>query len=210
MHGLSGVFLSVCVFLPPATDGGEGHGLEFLLVGQSQAVLHRLVQQLLTLVGAPAWTVTVDDVLRRQTKAGGQHSWGMESREDEEWLVRWGGQGTRQWGRGAGRKVWIKCVAVVQSCPLFARYYNNQKNLSNLACEECLFLTTNTFINPYEDYKMSESCEKCHNPNITISQSPRWHPQVACFVWPTKDVHFTKQELVNVWHFWIKKKKKNH
>ncbi len=74
MHHSSGVFLSVCVVLPPATDGGESHRLEFLLVGQSQAVLHRLVQHLLTLVGAPAWTVTVDDVLSRQTKAGGQHS----------------------------------------------------------------------------------------------------------------------------------------
>lgn len=70
------VFLSLClcVFLPSATNRGEGHRLEFLLVSKSQAVLHRLVQQLLTLVGAPAWTVTVDDVLGRQTKTTGQHS----------------------------------------------------------------------------------------------------------------------------------------
>lgn len=64
----------LCVFLPPATNGGESHRLEFLLVGQGQAVLHRLVQHLLALVGTPAWTVTVDDVLGRQAKAGGQHS----------------------------------------------------------------------------------------------------------------------------------------
>lgn len=62
------------VFLPATTNGGESHGLELLLVGQSQAVLHSLVQQLFTLVGAPAWTVTVDDVFRRQTKSSGQHS----------------------------------------------------------------------------------------------------------------------------------------
>lgn len=60
--------------IPSATNGGESHRLEFLFVGQSQAVLHRLVQHLLALVGAPAWTVTVDDVLGRQTKAGSQHS----------------------------------------------------------------------------------------------------------------------------------------
>ena len=65
----------MCVFLPPASNRGESHRLEFLLVGQSQAVLHRLLQQLLTLVGAPAWTVAVDDVLGRQTEAGAQHSW---------------------------------------------------------------------------------------------------------------------------------------
>lgn len=71
---MSGVFLSMCVFLPPATNGGESHRLQFLLIRQSQAVLHRLVQHLLTLVGAPAWTVTVDDILSRQTETGGQHS----------------------------------------------------------------------------------------------------------------------------------------
>lgn len=66
--------MSMIVFLPSTTNGGESHRLEFLLVGQSQAVLHCLVQQLLTLVGAPAWTVAVDDVLSRQAKAGSQHS----------------------------------------------------------------------------------------------------------------------------------------
>lgn len=60
--------------LPPAADRGESHGLELLLVRQGQAVLHRLVQQLLTLVGAPARTVTVDHVLRREAKAGRQNS----------------------------------------------------------------------------------------------------------------------------------------
>lgn len=59
--------------LPSAANRGERHGLEFLLVCQSQAVLHRLVQHLLTLVRAPAWTVTVDHVLRRESKAGRQN-----------------------------------------------------------------------------------------------------------------------------------------
>lgn len=77
VHRISSVFVFcvyVFVFLPSTANGGEGHRLEFLLVGQSQAVLHRLVQHLLALVGAPAWTVTVDDVLSRQTKAGSQYS----------------------------------------------------------------------------------------------------------------------------------------
>lgn len=64
--------------LPPAADGGERHRLELLLVCQSQAVLHRLVQHLLALVGAPAWTVTVDDVLRRESIAGRQNGCGGE------------------------------------------------------------------------------------------------------------------------------------
>lgn len=59
--------------LPSAADGGEGHRLELLLVGQGQAVLHRLVQHLLTLVGAPAWTVTVDHVLGGESEAGRQN-----------------------------------------------------------------------------------------------------------------------------------------
>lgn len=58
---------------PPAADGGERHGLEFLLVRQGQAVLHRLVQHLLALVGAPARTVAVDHVLCREAKAGRQN-----------------------------------------------------------------------------------------------------------------------------------------
>ena len=60
-------------FLPSAANRGEGHRLELLLVRQSQAVLHRLIQQLLTLVRAPAWTVTVDHVLRRESKASRQN-----------------------------------------------------------------------------------------------------------------------------------------
>lgn len=60
--------------LPPAADRGESHRLELLLVRQGQAVLHRLVQHLLTLVGAPARTVTVDHVLGREAKAGRQNS----------------------------------------------------------------------------------------------------------------------------------------
>lgn len=79
------MFLSV--FLPSTTNRGESHRLEFLLVGQSQAVLHRLVQHLLTLVGAPAWTVTVDDVLRRQTKTGGQHGCRMEKRAKKKKII---------------------------------------------------------------------------------------------------------------------------
>lgn len=65
---------------PSAADGGKSHRLEFLLVGQSQAVLHRLVQQLLTLVGAPARAVAVDDVLGGQTKTGGQHGCGTKKK----------------------------------------------------------------------------------------------------------------------------------
>lgn len=80
--------VNMSVFLPSASNGGESHRLEFLLVGQSQAVLHRLVQQLLTLVRAPAWAVAVDDILSRQTKAGSQHSCRMERRADEEPFVR--------------------------------------------------------------------------------------------------------------------------
>lgn len=78
VHRITAMFffcVYVFVFLPSTTNGREGHRLEFLLVGQSQAVLHCLVQHLLALVGAPAWTVTVYDVLSRQTKAGSQHSW---------------------------------------------------------------------------------------------------------------------------------------
>lgn len=63
-----------CVFLPPTTDGGERNRLEFLLISQSQTVLYRLVQHLLTLVGAPARTVAMDDVFSGQTEAAGQHS----------------------------------------------------------------------------------------------------------------------------------------
>lgn len=70
-----------CVFLPPTTDGGERNRLEFLLISQSQTVLYRLVQHLLTLVGAPARTVAMDDVFSGQTEAAGQHSWGMERRD---------------------------------------------------------------------------------------------------------------------------------
>lgn len=99
--------VSSSVLLPPATNGGESHGLEFLLISQSQAVLHRLVQHLLTLVGAPARTVTVDDVLSRQTKAGGQHSWGMERREDEEGLVRW--EGKRKYSYTLNRRDSLGC-----------------------------------------------------------------------------------------------------
>lgn len=84
--------MSASLFLPSATNGGKSHRLEFLLVGQSQAVLHRLVQQLLTLVGAPAWAVAVDDVLSRQPKAGGQHSCRMERRSDDERFVRLQGE----------------------------------------------------------------------------------------------------------------------
>lgn len=68
------------VLSPSAADGGESHRLEFLLVGQSQTVLHRLVQQLLTLVGAPARAVAVDDVLGGQTKTGGQHGCGTKKK----------------------------------------------------------------------------------------------------------------------------------
>lgn len=68
------------VLSPSAADGGESHRLEFLLVGQSQTVLHRLVQQLLTLFGAPARAVAVDDVLGGQTKTGGQHGCGTKKK----------------------------------------------------------------------------------------------------------------------------------
>lgn len=78
-------FTELGLLLPPAANGGESHRLEFLLVGQSQAVLHRLVQHLLTLVRAPARAVAVDDVFGGQTKAGGHHSWGMRRRGREGW-----------------------------------------------------------------------------------------------------------------------------
>lgn len=71
-------------FLPPTSDGGEGHGLELLLICQGQAVLHRLLQHLLTLVRAPAWTVAVDDILGGETKTGGQNG----LRGEEQRLVR--------------------------------------------------------------------------------------------------------------------------
>lgn len=60
--------------LPPAANRGKRHRLELLLVGQGQAVLHRLVQHLLTLVGAPARTVAVDHVLRWEAEAARQNS----------------------------------------------------------------------------------------------------------------------------------------
>lgn len=64
----------VLIFLLSTTNRGEGHRLEFLLISKSQAILHCLIQQFLTLVRAPAWTITVDDILGGQTKTSGQHS----------------------------------------------------------------------------------------------------------------------------------------
>lgn len=57
---------------PAAADRREGHGFELLLISESQAVLHRLIQHLLTFIRAPAWTVTVDDKLGRKAVSGGQ------------------------------------------------------------------------------------------------------------------------------------------
>lgn len=59
--------------IPSTTNRREGHRLELLLVSQGQAVLHGLIQQLLTLVRTPAWTVAVDHKLGRKPIARRQH-----------------------------------------------------------------------------------------------------------------------------------------
>lgn len=71
------------VSLPATADGWERDGLELLIVCQSQAVLHRLFQKLLTLVCTPDRTVTVDHKLGGQAVARADSRWKGRDRNSE-------------------------------------------------------------------------------------------------------------------------------
>lgn len=57
------------VLLPAAADGWKRNGLQLLVIGQGQAVLHGLFQEFLTFVRTPDWAITVDHKFGRQAMA---------------------------------------------------------------------------------------------------------------------------------------------
>lgn len=71
------------VSLPATANRWERDGLELLIVGQGQAILHCLFQKFLTLVCTPDWTVTVDHKLGRQAMACADSSWRERNRNSE-------------------------------------------------------------------------------------------------------------------------------